>query len=443
MDELVSELLGGEDAWIVGGAIRDELLGRPVLDLDVACREPERAARRYAKRSGGAPFPLSERHGAWRVALEAGRTVDFTPLPEGIEADLATRDFAQRDRRARRRRRARRSTAAGPTSRRERSGPSPTPSSPTTRCGCCARCASRTSSASGSTGTPRSSCGHAGRVGEPASGSSPSSTGLARRLPAARRARPAASLGGSLAGPLDALDDRASGSSPSSASGCAASISNDLARYATTLLRRGRGRRRRARSTASGGRRSRGRSTLAFLGVGARPAVEGSLADPRSRRARRRAGPGARAGDRILALIEEERVRDDRTRGGAGAGPAGGADEPRSLYPRAERLALLQDAAAAASPAAFSFSPLTGDERALDAGCGAGASPSPRAARPRGRRLDAVPEALDKRRLAPRTRRSSGRRRGCRSARRSISPAACACCTTVAARAGDLESSPA
>ena len=36
----------GEEAWIVGGAVRDELLGRPLLDLDIACREPEAAARR-------------------------------------------------------------------------------------------------------------------------------------------------------------------------------------------------------------------------------------------------------------------------------------------------------------------------------------------------------------------------------------------------------------
>jgi tRNA nucleotidyltransferase/poly(A) polymerase len=64
-----------------------------VVDLDIACREPEATARAYAKRSGGAPFPLSERHGAWRVALEDGRTVDFTPLRGSIEDDLATRDF--------------------------------------------------------------------------------------------------------------------------------------------------------------------------------------------------------------------------------------------------------------------------------------------------------------------------------------------------------------
>jgi tRNA nucleotidyltransferase/poly(A) polymerase len=93
MRELVEELLSGEEAWIVGGAVRDELLGRPLVDLDVACRKPEEAARAYARRSGGAPFPLSERHGAWRVALDAGRTVDFTPLRGGIEGDLATRDF--------------------------------------------------------------------------------------------------------------------------------------------------------------------------------------------------------------------------------------------------------------------------------------------------------------------------------------------------------------
>jgi hypothetical protein len=54
---------------------------------------PEPAARLFARRSGGAPFPLSERHGAWRVALPDGRTVDFTPLPGSIEDDLATRDF--------------------------------------------------------------------------------------------------------------------------------------------------------------------------------------------------------------------------------------------------------------------------------------------------------------------------------------------------------------
>jgi tRNA nucleotidyltransferase/poly(A) polymerase len=93
MRELARQTLAGEEAWVVGGAVRDELLGRPVVDLDIACPDPRAAARRYARRSGGAPFPLSERHGAWRVALDDGRTVDFTPLRATIEEDLATRDF--------------------------------------------------------------------------------------------------------------------------------------------------------------------------------------------------------------------------------------------------------------------------------------------------------------------------------------------------------------
>jgi hypothetical protein len=94
MREEAEEVLAGEEAWVVGGAVRDELLGREVLDLDIACREPERAARAYARRAGSAVFPLSVRHGGWRVALEEGRTVDFTPLQgSSIEADLGTRDF--------------------------------------------------------------------------------------------------------------------------------------------------------------------------------------------------------------------------------------------------------------------------------------------------------------------------------------------------------------
>ena len=93
MRELVGELFGEVEAWIVGGAVRDRVLGRPLVDLDVALREPQQAARKLAKRVGGSPFLLSERHGAWRVVLADGTTVDFTPLADSIEEDLARRDF--------------------------------------------------------------------------------------------------------------------------------------------------------------------------------------------------------------------------------------------------------------------------------------------------------------------------------------------------------------
>jgi hypothetical protein len=93
VDERLLEIVE-DGAWIVGGAVRDELAGRPVLDVDVACVDPRDAAIRFARRFGGVAFPLSERHGAWRVAASGSdETVDFTPLEDGIEADLATRDF--------------------------------------------------------------------------------------------------------------------------------------------------------------------------------------------------------------------------------------------------------------------------------------------------------------------------------------------------------------
>jgi tRNA nucleotidyltransferase/poly(A) polymerase len=93
MDERIRTAVAGVEAYVVGGAVRDELLGRDVIDIDVATHDPEVAARIYAGVAKGALFPLSERHGAWRVAFRDGRTVDFTPLRGEIEDDLRTRDF--------------------------------------------------------------------------------------------------------------------------------------------------------------------------------------------------------------------------------------------------------------------------------------------------------------------------------------------------------------
>lgn len=93
MDDLVREVLADAEAWFVGGAVRDQLLRRPVVDVDVVCADPEGAARAYARGSGGAPFPLSTKHRSWRVVLADARTVDFTPVHGSIESDLARRDF--------------------------------------------------------------------------------------------------------------------------------------------------------------------------------------------------------------------------------------------------------------------------------------------------------------------------------------------------------------
>ncbi len=85
------------EAWIVGGALRDELLGRDrPRDMDVAVAgDAERAARELAAEVRGPVFPLSEAFGAWRVIdRRADRVWDFAPLQgETIEQDLAQRDF--------------------------------------------------------------------------------------------------------------------------------------------------------------------------------------------------------------------------------------------------------------------------------------------------------------------------------------------------------------
>jgi poly(A) polymerase len=83
-------------AWIVGGALRDELLGREVTDIDIAVEgDPEAAARELAGQGRGPVFRLSEAFGAWRVVDRlGGRIYDFAPLQGAtIEDDLRKRDF--------------------------------------------------------------------------------------------------------------------------------------------------------------------------------------------------------------------------------------------------------------------------------------------------------------------------------------------------------------
>jgi poly(A) polymerase len=88
--------LAGREAWVVGGTLRDELLGRSTGDVDLAVAEdPEGAARAVAEAVRGPVFQLSESFGAWRVIdRRGGRVYDVSPLQgDTIEVDLAQRDF--------------------------------------------------------------------------------------------------------------------------------------------------------------------------------------------------------------------------------------------------------------------------------------------------------------------------------------------------------------
>ena len=87
----------GETAWIVGGAVRDALLGAPVGDADLVV-EPgheEDVARAIARQAGGFAFELSSDFATWRATSDPdGWHVDVVSLrSETIEGDLEARDF--------------------------------------------------------------------------------------------------------------------------------------------------------------------------------------------------------------------------------------------------------------------------------------------------------------------------------------------------------------
>jgi poly(A) polymerase len=100
--ELIRATLAGRPAWLVGGAVRDRLLGRETQDFDVVLdgdpREAARALARAAGRTsigGATAFALSEEFGGWRVAARDGSwQVDVEQLRGAtLEEDLALRDF--------------------------------------------------------------------------------------------------------------------------------------------------------------------------------------------------------------------------------------------------------------------------------------------------------------------------------------------------------------
>jgi tRNA nucleotidyltransferase/poly(A) polymerase len=82
------------EAWLVGGAARDLLLGRPVTDVDFAVSaDPFLLARDLESAGAGTAVPLSE--SAPRVARVAARhAIDLAAIEGGgIQRDLARRDF--------------------------------------------------------------------------------------------------------------------------------------------------------------------------------------------------------------------------------------------------------------------------------------------------------------------------------------------------------------
>lgn len=87
--------LDADDAWVVGGAVRDALAGdrSERVDIDIAVPGAESWARRSGDVLGAPAVKISAHFDIWRIPLTEGQ-IDVWELPDGdIERDLRRRDF--------------------------------------------------------------------------------------------------------------------------------------------------------------------------------------------------------------------------------------------------------------------------------------------------------------------------------------------------------------
>src|SRR6185295_16533926 len=74
----------GEEARVVGGAVRNALLGEPILEFDVATTAVPQEVIRRAKAAGFKPVPTGLDHGTITVVID-GRPFEVTSLREDVE----------------------------------------------------------------------------------------------------------------------------------------------------------------------------------------------------------------------------------------------------------------------------------------------------------------------------------------------------------------------
>ena len=94
IDQLARQL--GESIYLVGGTVRDHLLGRTSSDLDFTSHKAPEIARVWSQKIKKPCVPLDETPGreTYRVPVDQNLYYDFTTLQgKTIEEDLAQRDF--------------------------------------------------------------------------------------------------------------------------------------------------------------------------------------------------------------------------------------------------------------------------------------------------------------------------------------------------------------
>ena len=386
MRELARGALRGEEAWVVGGAVRDELLGRPRRRPRHRLRDPSGAARGLRGARAARPFrsPSGTAPGGSRSTAGARSTSRRCAARSRTTSPRATSPSTRSPCRSPAARRSTRSAAARDLERAASAGCLRTASSTTTRCGCCARSASRTSSASGSTPETEALV----RARTRTSSTEPAGerildelrAAVGRRLSAARRARPAR------AARRLAIDDRAATrDSPRSASSRVFGeklerlpISNEL---------------RPLRAAAAAGRAAGGRLAARDPPLPPRDRAVGARGAGVHRRRRARAAPSSRPRrttrpSRCSAATSSGCRPAPRS---AGCSSGSRRSAPRARSRRGRRRSTCTTPRGSGSPRRLSGSPrcrtprggargegaalrpAAGDERALDSGTGTGA----------------------------------------------------------------------
>ncbi len=90
----------GHEARIVGGAVRDALMGRAVADVDIAVTLPPDAVMALARQEGWKAIPTGIEHGTVTLILD-GERIEATTLRRDVETDgrratvAYTHDFAE------------------------------------------------------------------------------------------------------------------------------------------------------------------------------------------------------------------------------------------------------------------------------------------------------------------------------------------------------------
>jgi tRNA nucleotidyltransferase/poly(A) polymerase len=97
--QVVAKLLKtSEDCYLVGGAVRDIVLGRKIPDFDFVCNfDPRILARRLADNLGGAFYVMDEKRRTCRVIIagdsDPDTNYDFAEMQGNLLEDQRARDF--------------------------------------------------------------------------------------------------------------------------------------------------------------------------------------------------------------------------------------------------------------------------------------------------------------------------------------------------------------